>query len=93
MCWLSPLAQAMCPPAHTATASTSTLCKLLTWHQQGAWQKAAAAGQQPRLLHQADWLASLLHGDRWVGSAARDTHVLLHMDAQVGDALLVPLLA
>jgi hypothetical protein len=54
----------MAPPQHTATASTSTLCKLLTWHQQGTWQAAQAAGQQPGLLHQADWLASLLHGRR-----------------------------
>lgn len=56
--------QEMAPPQHTATASTSTLCKLLTWHQQGTWQAAQAGGQQPGLLHQADWLASLLHGRR-----------------------------
>ena len=59
-----PLSQAMAPPAHTATASTSTLCKLLTWHQAGAWQKEEAAGRRPCLMHQADWLAALLHGDR-----------------------------
>lgn len=56
--------QDMAPAAHTATASTSTLCKLLTWHMDGTWQQAAVAGAQPRLLHQADWLASLLHGNR-----------------------------
>eukprot|EP00877_Chromochloris_zofingiensis_P014222 jgi/Chrzof1/9053/Cz03g34110.t1 len=57
-------AKDMAPAAHTATASTSTLCKLLTWHMDGTWQQAAVAGAQPRLLHQADWLASLLHGNR-----------------------------
>ena len=58
------LFQTLAPPTHTATASTSTLCKLLTWHLDGTWQKAAAAGAEPVLLHQADWLASLLHGRR-----------------------------
>lgn len=56
--------QAIAPPAHTAAAATSTLCKLLTWHQSGVWQAAAGAGLSPALLHQADWLASLLHGQR-----------------------------
>lgn len=57
-------AKAIAPPAHTAIASTSTLCKLLTWHLTGTWQEAAARGAAPVLLHQADWLASLLHGRR-----------------------------
>eukprot|EP00878_Enallax_costatus_P034508 GHUV01038266.1.p1 GENE.GHUV01038266.1~~GHUV01038266.1.p1 ORF type:complete len:414 (+),score=132.25 GHUV01038266.1:205-1446(+) len=55
-------AKVVAPPAHTATASTSTLCKGITWHQQGIWQQAAAAGAAPCLMHQADWLAYLLHG-------------------------------
>jgi hypothetical protein len=59
VCW-----QSMSPPSHTATASTSTLCKLLTWHQSGVWQAAQSQGATPGLLHQADWLASLLHGNR-----------------------------
>ena len=63
-CSSYPSSQVMAPPAHTATASTSTLCKLLTWHQAGAWQKEEAAGRRPCLMHQADWLAALLHGDR-----------------------------
>lgn len=54
--------QAIAPASHTATASTSTLCKVLTWHLGHTWQDAAAAGAQPRLMHQADWLAYLLHG-------------------------------
>ncbi|EFJ40231.1 hypothetical protein VOLCADRAFT_40978, partial [Volvox carteri f. nagariensis] len=50
-------AKALAPPAHTATAPTSTLCKILGW-----WLGAAAAAPPPLLLHQADWLAALLHG-------------------------------
>ena len=42
----------MAPPSHTATASTSTLCKMLTWHAAGAWQQAESEGLAPRLLHQ-----------------------------------------
>ena len=49
----------LAPPSHTTTASTSTLCKLLTWTREGRWQ----GEKSPRLLHQADWLAALLHGD------------------------------
>jgi hypothetical protein len=57
------LLQAIAPASHTATAATSTLCKVLAWHQAGTWQAAAAAGARPRLMHQADWLAYLLHGE------------------------------
>lgn len=67
--------QAIAPPSHTATASTSTLCKVLTWHLEGIWQAAAAGGASPRLMHQADWLAYLLHGVRMVEAAANSkTH-------------------
>ena len=55
--------QAIAPASHTATAATSTLCKVLTWHLDHTWQDAAAAGATPRLMHQADWLAYLLHGE------------------------------
>lgn len=54
--------QALAPPDHTVTASTSALCKLLTWHLEGTWQKAAESGGRPCLLHQADWLMSILTG-------------------------------
>lgn len=33
------LAAKIAPASHTATASSSTLCKLLTWHIQGRWQE------------------------------------------------------
>lgn len=54
--------RALAPPDHTATASTSTLCKVLAWDSEGAWQAAAAAGRSPAFAHQADWVAGLLHG-------------------------------
>lgn len=54
--------QSMAPPEHTATASTSTLCKLLTWDSQQLWQRLQAEGRVPQITHQADWLAALLHG-------------------------------
>ncbi|KAK9830925.1 hypothetical protein WJX81_006147 [Elliptochloris bilobata] len=60
-------AKAMAPAKHTATAASSTLCKLLAWDADGVWQQAQARGGQPRLLHHADWLAALLHG-RWAAS-------------------------
>lgn len=56
--------KALAPPDHTTTASTSTLCKVLTWHEAGVWQRAAADGMNPVILHHSDWLASLLHGER-----------------------------
>lgn len=60
------MAKEIAPASHTATASTSTLCKVIHWHLEGVWQAAQQAGKQPGLLHQADWLASLLHADRLV---------------------------
>lgn len=55
-------AAALAGGASPASAGTSALAKLLAWHRGGVWQAAEAAGQQPGLLHQADWLASLLTG-------------------------------
>lgn len=57
-------AAAMAPPAHTATSSTAALPKVLTWTAQRTWQALQASGASPCVLHQADWLASLLHGRR-----------------------------
>lgn len=52
---------AIAPPGHRVHSSTSTLAKLLWWQQQPDWSRWAAAGPL-HLLHQADWLAFLLHG-------------------------------
>lgn len=44
------------PPNHTVISATSSLAKLLWWQQQPELERAVY------FLHQADWLASLLHG-------------------------------
>ncbi|CAD7697259.1 unnamed protein product [Ostreobium quekettii] len=56
-------AKEMCPVGHAARASTSSLCKLLQWDFEGAWQRAESEGHVPGILHQADWLAAQFHGD------------------------------
>ena len=51
--------KAIAPPNHTVLSATSSLAKLL-W-----WQEAQGKRQEARgcyFLHQADWLAFLLHG-------------------------------
>ena len=58
--------KAMAPPGHTVTASTSTLCKVVTWDEAGIWQAAISQGKSPLIVHQSDWLASILHGYRGV---------------------------
>lgn len=49
------------PEGHTVRAATSTLAKLVSWHQHGLL--GSDRSQQVRLLHQADWLAGQLHGN------------------------------
>jgi hypothetical protein len=50
-------ARQMAPAEHTATAATSTLCKVLAWDEEGLWQGAEAQGVEPAIVHQADWVA------------------------------------
>lgn len=47
---------AIAPPGHPVISATSTFAKLVTWVEQGNVE----AGTY--LMHQADWLAFLLHG-------------------------------
>lgn len=56
------MVRSIAPESHTTIAASSTLCKLLGWYVDGTWQGAVAAGRSPVLVHQADWLAYLLHG-------------------------------
>lgn len=49
--------KAIAPPNHTVLSATSSLAKLL-WFK----QKATGKRQNDYFLHQADWLAFLLHG-------------------------------
>lgn len=103
----------MAPPAHTATAPTSTLCKLLTWWNEvdtdpaathwrrhaaerglsspgpstsassvGSRGSAPSSGPAPLLLHQADWLAALLHED--VGRGTSDWNNALKLGFDPG---------
>ena len=44
------------PPNHPVLSATSSLAKLLWWSRQSVYREATY------LLHQADWLAFLLHG-------------------------------
>ncbi|EFN55058.1 hypothetical protein CHLNCDRAFT_31526 [Chlorella variabilis] len=54
----------MAPPDHTATTATSTLCKVLDWDERQVWQRVQEAeGVEPCIVHQADWIAGLLHGE------------------------------
>jgi sugar (pentulose or hexulose) kinase len=51
--------KAIAPPNHTVLSATSSLAKLLWWQEaQGERHKARGC----YFLHQADWLAFLLHG-------------------------------
>ncbi|KGF71762.1 carbohydrate kinase [Neosynechococcus sphagnicola sy1] len=51
-----PTLQRIAPPDHPVLSATSSLAKLLWWQQQSHFSAARY------LLHQADWLAYLLHG-------------------------------
>ena len=48
--------RAIAPPNHTVVSATSSLAKLIWWSQQSDFSSAHF------FLHQADWLAYLLHG-------------------------------
>jgi len=50
------IVKAMVPPNHLVISATSSLAKLLWWQQQEIYTQAKY------FLHQADWLAFLLHG-------------------------------
>ncbi|KAK9804911.1 hypothetical protein WJX72_011700 [[Myrmecia] bisecta] len=53
------LAAAIAPANHSATASISSLCKLLCWAHDPAFEQACSTAV---VLSHADWMASLLHG-------------------------------
>eukprot|EP00245_Coleochaete_scutata_P002753 TRINITY_DN1384_c0_g1_i1.p1 TRINITY_DN1384_c0_g1~~TRINITY_DN1384_c0_g1_i1.p1 ORF type:complete len:556 (+),score=77.98 TRINITY_DN1384_c0_g1_i1:86-1669(+) len=55
-----PFVKSIAPANHTVTSGTSTLCKLVSWLD--AQPITGEAILNSRLLHQADWLAFLLHG-------------------------------
>ncbi|CAK9142067.1 unnamed protein product [Ilex paraguariensis] len=53
-----PLVKSIAPVNHTVCSGSSTLCKLVSWWNSDNSNKESAA-----LLHQADWLLWLLHGN------------------------------
>ncbi|GAQ91034.1 xylulose kinase-1 [Klebsormidium nitens] len=64
-----PAVAAMAPKHHTVTTGTSTLCKLVSWYwhehqhnREGGKDSVDGIADRAALLHQADWLAFLLHG-------------------------------
>jgi xylulokinase len=69
--------RAIAPPHHTVLSATSSLAKLLWWINSGT----VASGTKPYFLHQADWLAWLLHGQLGIS----DYHNALKLGYDVGD--------
>ena len=70
-----PFVRSIAPPLHTTTASSSTLCKLVGWWKDrvrggeggGEGDEGEVGGVDgcidAVLMHQADWLLALLHGN------------------------------
>lgn len=71
--------RAIAPENHVVVSATSSLAKLWWWQQQPYFQKARY------LMHQADWLAYLLHGKLGIS----DYHNALKLGYDV-DALKYP---
>jgi D-ribulokinase len=66
--------QTIAPPHHTVLSATSSLAKLLWFQQQPEF------GSARYFLHQADWIAALLHG-QW---GISDEHNALKLGYDVG---------
>lgn len=71
--------QEIAPPQHPVLSATSSLAKLWWWIEQypHLWQ----APPYPQLLHQADWLSFLLHGQLGIS----DYHNSLKLGYDVGE--------
>lgn len=72
---LIPTLEQIAPSQHPVISSTASLAKLLWLKQQPTWAQAKY------FLHQADWIAALLHG-QWGWS---DYHNALKLGYDVGD--------
>lgn len=53
-----PTVKSIAPANHTVCSGSSTLCKLVSW-----WNSVDSEKKLATLLHQADWLLWLLHGN------------------------------
>jgi len=71
--------RAIAPPDHPVLSATSSLAKLLWW--QRYWLPQQAGSDLIYLLHQADWLAFLLHGQLGIS----DYHNALKLGYDVGE--------
>ena len=58
-----PAVEAMAPEGHTVRSATSALCKLHSWWTE---RGSDSSDSGARLLHHADWIAFLLHGEMGV---------------------------
>ena len=59
--------EAMAPEGHTVRSATSALCKLHSWWtEQASDSSDSGSVSGARLLHHADWIAFLLHGEMGV---------------------------
>lgn len=56
------MVKSIAPESHTTLSGSSTLCKLLGWDADGTLKNTILEGHSPILVHQADWLAYILHG-------------------------------
>eukprot|EP00210_Caulerpa_lentillifera_P006661 g6364.t1 len=52
------------PESHPVRAATSTLCKVIEWHLKKTFVEHQRKGKKIEIMHQADWLAYILHGLR-----------------------------
>ncbi|MBD1911015.1 MULTISPECIES: FGGY-family carbohydrate kinase [unclassified Leptolyngbya] len=71
--------RAIAPPEHTVLSATSSLAKLFWWEQH--WLPQATPTHPLYFLHQADWLAFLLHGTLGIS----DYHNALKLGYDVGE--------
>ncbi|GAB4154702.1 MAG: FGGY-family carbohydrate kinase [Cyanobacteria bacterium J069] len=71
--------RAIAPPNHTVLSATSSLAKLL-WYAQ-TLPLPLSPSLSPHFLHQADWLAALLHGQLGIS----DYHNALKLGYDVGE--------
>lgn len=70
--------KAIAPPNHTVISATSSLAKLLWW---STCTEVMCVSSEAYFLHQADWLAILLHGQVGVS----DYHNALKLGYDVGE--------
>jgi hypothetical protein len=74
-----PKVKSIAPENHTVCAGSSTLCKLVSW-----WNVFDSNKDSAALLHQADWLLWLLHGNLGVTDYNNALKVVLTISFHLG---------